>query len=694
MSGAQDFLVEIGTEELPPKALHSLMLAFAENVERNLVAQRLAFSDVKAYASPRRLAVIVTDLADSQEAREITSKGPPVSVAFNADGNATPAANAFAKKCGVSIDKLGRSSSDKGEWLSFTAIEAGASSAELLPGCITAALEALPVPRRMRWGDSEVEFVRPVHWVVMLHGKKVVACEILGFQAGKHTKGHRFLAPDMLTVKEPGAYLALLEHEGFVIADFAVRRAIIEASVEAAATECGGTAMGSDALYEEVTALNEWPVALTGHFDASFLELPREVIVATLTGQQRYFSIAGPDGELLPAFVAIANLVSTDPEQVKRGNERVIQARLADAAFFWKADHQHPLEHWQEALKGVVYQRGLGSLFEKSARVAALAEAAATEIDADTPAVARAAMLAKCDLVAAMVGEFPELQGIMGRYYAQASGESGLVCAAIGEQYLPRFAGDALPVSDTSCCLAIADKLDSLCGVFVLGKKPSGNRDPFGLRRSALGLARIVIERELNVNINALIETAVGLQPPAAGGDVSVAVYDFIIERMRGYFHDRYNIGAEVFDAVRERRPASLLDFDRRIRAVASFVTHDAAASLAAANKRIGNILRKANYAGSAALVPSLLVEGAEKALHDALSCARDDIKPLLRQHLYTDVLARLATLRSDVDRFFDEVMVMDEDAALRENRLILLAGLRAQFLEVADISRLSIGKG
>lgn len=694
MSNTQDFLVEIGTEELPPNALRTLMLAFAENVERNLRELRLSFTDIHAYASPRRLAVIVTGLADSQAAREITRKGPPVSVAFDADGKPTPAATAFARKCGVSIDALGRSASDKGEWLSYSSVEVGAASSELLPGCIGAALEALPIPRRMRWGDSDIEFVRPVHWVVMLHGKKIVPCTILGVTAGNRTRGHRFLAPGELTVREPGDYLALLENEGFVIADFAARRARIEDSVATAAAECGGTAVGSDALYDEVTALNEWPVALTGHFDASFLELPREVIVATLTGHQRYFSIAGADDKLLAAFIAITNLASTDPQQVRHGNERVILPRLADAAFFWKADHQDSMGNWRESLKEVVYQRGLGSLFDKSARVAALGEAAAAEIGADTTTVTRAATLAKCDLVSAMVGEFPELQGIMGRYYAQANDEPDEVSAAIGEQYLPGFAGDALPVSAASCCLALADKLDTLCGVFALGNTPSGNRDPFGLRRCALGIVRIIVERELDLDLKALILTGLSLQIPSAAEDTATAVYDFVVERLRAFCREQYDTRAEVFDAVRERRPVSLLDFHRRVQAVGSFVSHESAASLAAANKRIGNILRKANYADGAALNPSLLTSGAEQELHDALCSARIDIEPLLGERRYADALSRLAALRDNVDRFFDQVMVMVDDEALKNNRLTLLANLRAIFLEVADISRLSIGKG
>ncbi|NOX69044.1 MAG: glycine--tRNA ligase subunit beta [Gammaproteobacteria bacterium] len=693
MSEVQDFLVEIGTEELPPKALRSLMLAFADGLQSNLLEQRLSFSEVTAYASPRRLAVIVTGLAGAQEAREITRKGPPVSVAFDADGKPTAAATAFAGKCGVSIGEIGRNSSDKGEWLSFVSVERGVPSAELLPACVSAALEALPIPRRMRWGDSAVEFVRPVHWVVMLHGKQVVPGELLGVAAGNRTRGHRFLAPGELRIEQPGSYLETLEKEGFVIADFSARRDKIEADVAIAAAACGGTAVGSDALYEEVAALNEWPVALTGHFDASFLALPREVIIATLTSHQRYFAVAGADDKLLPAFVTIANLESRQPEQVRRGNERVIQPRLADATFFWEADRRHSLADWQASLHKVVYQKGLGSLFDKGARIAELASVVALEVGAEVATVTRAANLAKCDLVSAMVGEFPELQGVMGGYYALADGETDAVSMAIGEQYLPRFSGDRLPGSKESACVSIADKLDSLCGVFALGKKPSGNRDPFGLRRSALGLVRMMVESELSLNLKVAISTSLALQVPSASKDTAAEVYAFIVERMRAYCRDRYNTSAEVFDAVLDRQPESLLDFERRVQAVTAFVELDSAASLAGANKRIGNILRKASYAEGATLDPALLTEDAERTLHDAVCVAREALEPLLLEGRYTEALGRLAELRDIVDRFFDDVMVMAQDEALRTNRLVLLAGLRALFLKVADISRLSISR-
>jgi len=693
MTLAMDFLVEIGTEELPPKALKGLMTAFGSGLEQQLREQRLAFESVLAYASPRRLAVVVTALAEAQADREIESKGPPVSIAFDDAGEPTAAALAFAKKCGVAVSDLGRNTTEKGEWLCHNAVEKGASAKALLPACVNAALEALPIPRRMRWGSSEVAFVRPVHWVVMLHGQQVVPGRVLGIDAGNQSRGHRFMAPGWLPVSEPAAYLDILEKDGFVLVDFATRLARIRNGVEAAAAECGGVAVGSEALYEEVAALNEWPVALTGHFDSAFLELPQEVISATLTGHQRYFSVLSESGQLIPAFITVANLESEDPEQVKRGNERVIQPRLADAAFFWEEDHKQPLEAWRASLENIVYQKGLGSLLDRSTRIASLAAAIAAEVGADIEVVGRAASLAKCDLVSSMVSEFPELQGTMGRYYAQSSGEPDAVALAIGEQYLPRFAGDRVPETGAGCCVALADKLDTLCGIFSLGKKPSGSRDPFGLRRSALGVVRIIVERELELDLAALIAHGVSLQASGGGEDTAVDVYDFIVDRLRSYSRERDDISAEVFDSVAALRPAALLEFGQRLRAVAAFVALESAPSLAAANKRIANILRKADFARAESIDTDMFCESAESGLFEALSAARADVKPLLQQRRFDAALTRLARLQEPVDAFFDDVMVMVDDDALRRNRLCLLADLREQFLEVADISRLSIGK-
>jgi glycyl-tRNA synthetase beta chain len=689
-----DFLVEIGTEELPPKALRELMTAFAANVTAELNRQHLAHDGVSAFASPRRLAVLVRALATAQPDRETELRGPPVGVAFDKGGQPTAAARAFADKCGAPVSGLGRTKTPKGEWLSCSLRETGQTAAALLPELVQQSLDKLPIPRRMRWSDLEFEFVRPVHWVLMLHGKSVIPGRVMGIATGKVTYGHRFLAPDAIDVPAADRYEKLLEKDGFVLADFATRRQRIEDAVRQAAGETGGIAVGDDALYDEVTALTEWPVALTGTFDAAFLDLPKEAIIATLTGHQRYFPVVGADGKLLNRFVVVANLASRDPDKVREGNERVIRPRLADAAFFWQQDLRSPLAERCNALNDVVYQQGLGSLGDRSQRIGAIAEHLAGQLHLDSHAVGRGARLAKCDLLTGMVGEFPELQGTMGRYYAYAAGEAADVAEAIGEQYLPRFAGDRLPASPAGQVLAIADKLDAVAGAFALGKKPSGNRDPFGLRRSALGIVRIVVEQGLDANLPSLIELALALQPVDKGDRAELAdeVYDFLADRMRPWYADRMQLPTEVFESVRVRRPASLLDFDARLQAVAAFVELEPAATLAAANKRIANILRQADFERGASIDLVLLQEPAEKALHAALQAADQDVRPLLQHRDYTKALERLAGLRDAVDLFFDSVMVMTDDDALRRNRLALLADLRGLFLEVADISRLSIG--
>ena len=693
-AAAADFLVEIGTEELPPKSLHDLSAAFAANLASELDRQHLEHGDVSPFASPRRLAVLVRGLARAQAARETELRGPPVAVAFDKSGQPTAAARAFAGKCGVPLADVGRTKTAKGEWLSCRLQEPGQSAAELVPALVQQALDKLPVQRRMRWSDHEFEFVRPVHWVLMLHGDSHLAGQVAGIAAGGITYGHRFLAPAAIEVPTPGDYAELLANEGFVLANFALRRQRIEDSVRQAAAEAGGTPVGDDALYDEVTALTEWPVALTGTFDDVYLKLPQEVIIATLTGHQRYFPITDAAGKLLNRFVVVANLASRDPDKVRDGNERVIRPRLADAAFFWQQDQRISLDARQSALKDVIYQQGLGSLDDRSQRVATLAKGLAEQLSCASPAVERAARLAKCDLLTGMVGEFPELQGTMGRYFAEAAGEAAEVATAIGEQYLPRFAGDDLPASGLGQLLSIADRLDNLAGAFALGRKPSGNRDPFGLRRAALGIVRIAIEKDLDLDLPALINKALDLQPVKTSDMPALAdeLYDFIVERMRTWSADRLNLMPELFASVRARRPPSLLDFNQRLRAVAAFVELEPAATLAAANKRIANILRQADYDGGATIDATMLSEPAEKALHTALQAADQDVRPLLQRRDYTAALARLAGLRDAVDRFFDSVMVMTDDDALRRNRLALLAEMRGLFLEVADISRLSIG--
>ena len=695
MTKADDFLVEIGTEELPPKALRSLMDAFGSGLAGAIDDAALEHGAVHAYASPRRLAVQVDALARQQQDREVEQKGPPTKIAFDKNGEPTPAAIAFAKKCGVTIGDLGTSKTDKGEWLVFDAVERGKTAAELMPGLVEQTLASLPIPRRMRWGAGDAEFVRPVHWVVMLHGEDIIESPVMGTEGGNISRGHRFHSSGPIVIPRPQDYLGTLEKSGYVVADFERRRAIVRDGVESAAAEAGGHVVDGEALYDEVTALVEWPVPVLGSFDETFLTLPREVIISTLTSHQRYFPVGDDEGTLLPRFIAVANLESKDPSQVREGNERVIRPRLADAAFFWDTDRRNTLASRENRLREVIYQRGLGSLHDKSGRIGVLATWLASKLDTDKALVARAAALAKCDLLTGMVGEFPELQGIMGRYYAASDGEPEAVAEAIGEHYRPRFAGDDLPATALGRILAIADKLDTLAGVFSIGKRPSGNRDPFGLRRSALGVVRVLIECGLDVDIKALIAKAVEQQPEGkiTNAELSTELYAFISERLRRYFLDRDSgLAAETFDAVMVRQPASLLDFDRRLAAVQTFARLEQAGSLAAANKRIANILRKAGDPQGLSVNRKLFDHEAEEVLFNALDNARQKVQPMIAVRAYAEALNTLADLKDPVDRFFDEVLVMAEDDAVKNNRLALLGELRVLFLGVADISRLSLG--
>ena len=694
MSKARNFLVEIGTEELPPKALRSLMNAFAENLEAAIDDARLGHGEVCRYASPRRLAVFIEALADGQEGRNISQKGPPVSVAFDDDGNMTPAGIAFARKCGVEPSALGRTKTKKGEWLSCDISDTEQTTAELMPGLIEATLAALPIPRRMRWGDGDAEFVRPIHWVVLMHGTTVIDATILGVPTGNESQGHRFLSSGPIVIKKPSDYLSTLERAGKVIADFDRRRELVQNGVEAEAKAAGGVVVDGEALYDEVASLVEWPIAMTGSFDEEYLKLPREIVVSTLTEHQRYFPVANKKGHLLARFITVANLESKNPELVLSGNERVIRARLADAAFFWDNDRRTPLAGRLDALREVVYQRGLGSLADKSARISAIAGWIAAALAVDASNAQRAAELSKCDLLTGIVGEFPDLQGLMGQYFAALDGEPAAVANAIGEHYQPRFSGDSLPASSDGQIVAMADRLDTLAGIFAIGKRLSGNRDPFGLRRAALGVVRLLVECDLDVDLKAMITTAVEVQPQGKFDpeEICAALYSFINERLRRYFLDRdAGLDTETFDAVLARQPTSLVDFERRLGAVQAFITLPSASSLAAANKRIANILKQAGDQGALAVKEKLLKEPAELELWAALKAARETLDPMLEQHEYTAALSELAKLRSVVDQFFDDVMVMAEDKATRKNRLALLTELRALFLDVADVSKLAI---
>ena len=688
-----DLLVEIGTEELPPKALRGLMAGFADHVVAAIDGARLAHGPVHAYASPRRLAVLVENLERAQEDHEVQLKGPPVSVALDKNGKPTAAGFKFALKCAVDFSKVGRIKTDRGEWLAYSSIEKGQAAAGLLPALIEKALAALPIPRRMRWGAGSAEFVRPVHWIVLLHGKDIVAGTVMGIETGRHSQGHRFLASGAVTIRQPADYLGSLEKNGHVIADFKRRRELVRTGVEAAAHEAGGIVVDGESLYDEVASLVEWPVPMLGRFDEAFLLLPREVVISTLTRHQRYFPVANLAGDLLALFVAVANLESRQPDKVRRGNERVIRPRLADAAFFWDTDRRKSLASKLESLRDVVYQKGLGSLYDKSVRIASIVTWIAAQRGVDAASAERAAMLCKCDLLTGMVGEFPDLQGVMGRYYAGSDGEQPSVADAIGEHYRPRHAGDDLPATPDGRILALADKIDSLAGIFVIGKKPSGTRDPFALRRAALAVIRIIIECDLDVDLKALIAEAVAAQPPGKtdAEELRAELYTFITDRLRRYLLDRGdNLATETFDAVLVRGPSSLVDFELRVQAVQAFLELDEAASLAAANKRIANILRQAGQGGNNDVKKKLLTEPAEIALHEALGKAGAVVQPLLDARKYADVLRTLAGLREPVDKFFDDVLVMADDKGIKKNRLALLGKLRALFLDVADISRLS----
>ncbi len=692
-SKTRDFLVEIGTEELPPKSLRNLSEAFANGIANGLQGAGIRFAAVEPFATPRRLAVRVRKVATEQPQQEIRRLGPAVASSFDANGQPTRAALGFATSCGVSIEALSQAEGPKGKVLAYTAVRAGEATTALLPAIVATALKDLPIAKRMRWGAEEAEFVRPVHWVVMLFGDAVVDAEILGVKSGTMSRGHRFHAPGPLKIASPSRYEATLQDKGKVLADLAVRREQTRAGAIAAALSIGGTAVIDDALLEEVTALVEWPVPIAGRFEDRFLSLPAEVPIAVMQDHQRYFPVRDGQGALMPHFIGVANIESNAPEKVREGNERVIRPRLADAAFFWDTDRRQRLDTKRELLRNVSFQQGLGSLFDKSERIKRTAALIATRTGGDPQLAARTAELCKCDLLSLMVGEFPELQGTMGMYYARHDGEPEEIAVAIAEHYLPKFAGDRLPETNAGMAVAIADRLDTIAGIFALGQKPTGTRDPFGLRRAALGVLRLLIERRLDLDLMQLINQVAESLPVAGEGDWRTGVYDYIMERLRAYYLEGSSaagsITAEMFDAVLANRPGSPLDFDARIRALQEFLKLDDAPSLAAANKRIANILRKSESGASGAVNSELLTEPAEKALFEQVLAMERVTTPLISRREYATALSKLAGLRAAVDSFFDGVMVMADDTLVRDNRLALLARLRKLFLHVADLSRL-----
>ena len=682
----QNFLVEIGTEELPPKALKTLATSFADNVEAELNQAGLIFDKIEWFAAPRRLAVKVLNLATQQPSKEIEKRGPAVSAAFDAEGKPTKAAEGWARGCGITVDQAERIATDKGEWLVHRAKIEGQPTKNLLNGIVANALAKLPIPKPMRWADKTVQFIRPVHTVTMLLGDELIEGEILGVESARTIRGHRFLGEKEFEIQHADQYPQLLRDKGSVVADFNERKAEILAKSQAKATALGGVADIEESLLEEVTSLVEYPNVLAAKFEERFLEVPAEALVYTMKGDQKYFPIYDKDGKLLPHFIFVSNINPEDPTAIIEGNEKVVRPRLTDAEFFFKTDLKQKLVDRLPRLETVLFQQQLGTLKDKTDRIEQLAGEIAKQIGADEAKAKRAGLLSKCDLMTNMVFEFTDTQGVMGMHYARHDGEDEEVAVALNEQYMPRFAGDELPKSLVASAVALADKFDTLTGIFGIGQAPKGSADPFALRRAALGALRIIVEKNLPLDLEDLVKKSTALfGDKLTNQNVVTDVVDFMLGRFRAWYQDE-GIAVDVIQAVLARRPTRPADFDARVRAVSHFRTLDSAEALAAANKRVSNILAKADAAiGEINL--TACVEPAEKALAEAVLALRTEVQPLIAQGDYTTVLDKLANLRAPVDSFFDNVMVNAEDPALRQNRLAILNTLQGLFLQVADIS-------
>ena len=686
---SRDLLIEIGTEELPPKALKKLSLAFLDGVKNGLAKADLEYAGIKPYASPRRLALLISELAEQTPDKTVERRGPALQAAFGEDGCPTQAALGFARSCGVEVEDLDKLETNKGSWLIFKSQQPGQATSLLIPEIVITALDALPIPKRMRWGNLDSQFVRPVHWAVLLFGNDIIDTEILSVRAGRTTYGHRFHHPEAIEIPAPSEYEVLLESEGKVIADFDRRATTVLAQVESKAMELKGQAVIDPALLEEVAAMVEWPVAVAGQFEKRFLAVPQEALISTMSTNQKYFHLVDQDNKLLPYFITVSNIESRDESKVRAGNERVIRPRFADAEFFWKQDRKQRLDSRLEELKTVVFQQKLGSMFDKTQRVAKLAANIAKQLNVESSLAIRAAELSKCDLMTEMVGEFPSLQGIMGRYYAEHDGEDQAVAEAIDQHYRPRFAGDALPDGIISQTVALAERLDTLMGIFAIGQLPTGDKDPYALRRAALGVLRIMIENKIDLDLQQLLTLAAKQFDKKIKADKAVAqVMEFIFDRLRAYYQEQ-GVRPDVLDAVTALKPARPVDINKRIHAVNSFRKLPEAESLAAANKRSGNILKKVEGKLPKQIKTSLLTEEAEQNLYQVLTELTETVNPLLASSDYEPALQQLASLRAPVDTFFDDVMVMVEDTKLRDNRIALLNQLHGLFLQVADISRL-----
>ena len=682
----QNFLVEIGTEELPPKALKTLATSFADNVEAELNQAGLTFDKIEWFAAPRRLAVKVLNLATQQPSKEIEKRGPAVSAAFDAEGKPTKAAEGWARGCGITVDQAERIATDKGEWLVHRAKIEGQPTKNLLNDIVANALAKLPIPKPMRWADKTVQFIRPVHTVTMLLGDELIEGEILGVASARTIRGHRFLGEKEFEIQHADQYPQLLREKGSVVADFNERKAEILAKSQAKATALGGVADIEESLLEEVTSLVEYPNVLAAKFEERFLAVPAEALVYTMKGDQKYFPIYDKDGKLLPHFIFVSNINPEDPTAIIEGNEKVVRPRLTDAEFFFKTDLKQKLVDRLPRLETVLFQQQLGTLKDKTDRIEQLAGEIAKQIGADEAKAKRAGLLSKCDLMTNMVFEFTDTQGVMGMHYARHDGEDEEVAVALNEQYMPRFAGDELPKSLVASAVALADKFDTLTGIFGIGQAPKGSADPFALRRAALGALRIIVEKNLPLDLEDLVKKSAALfGDKLTNQNVVADVVDFMLGRFRAWYQDE-GIAVDVIQAVLARRPTRPADFDARVRAVSHFRTLDSAEALAAANKRVSNILAKADAAiGEINL--TACVEPAEKALAEAVLALRTEVQPLISQGDYTAVLDKLANLRAPVDSFFDNVMVNAEDPALRQNRLAILNTLQGLFLQVADIS-------
>ena len=682
----ENFLVEIGTEELPPKALKTLATSFADNVEAELNLAGLSFDKIEWFAAPRRLAVKVLNLATQQPSKEIEKRGPAVSAAFDAEGKPTKAAEGWARGCGITVDQAERIATDKGEWLVHRAKIEGQPTKNLLNSIVANALAKLPIPKPMRWADKTVQFIRPVHTVTMLLGNELIEGEILGVASARTIRGHRFLGEKEFEIQHADQYPQLLREKGSVVADFNERKAEILAKSQAKATALGGVADIEESLLEEVTSLVEYPNVLAAKFEERFLAVPAEALVYTMKGDQKYFPIYDKDGKLLPHFIFVSNINPEDPAAIIEGNEKVVRPRLTDAEFFFKTDLKQKLVDRLPRLETVLFQQQLGTLKDKTDRIEQLAGEIAKQIGADEAKAKRAGLLSKCDLMTNMVFEFTDTQGVMGMHYARHDGENEEVAVALNEQYMPRFAGDELPKSLVASAVALADKFDTLTGIFGIGQAPKGSADPFALRRAALGALRIIVEKNLPLDLEDLVKKSATLfGDKLTNKNVVADVVDFMLGRFRAWYQDE-GIAVDVIQAVLARHPTRPADFDARVRAVSHFRTLDSAEALAAANKRVSNILAKADAAiGEINL--TACVEPAEKNLAEAVLALRTEVQPLITQGDYTAVLDKLANLRAPVDNFFDNVMVNAEDPALRQNRLAILNTLQSLFLQVADIS-------